>query len=258
MLGVLASISKIFVWRVPGKNSLGRSLVGSTTSRRTHKFTSETMFPGGRGPGLERFKSVMAQILGTKEPFPLGPLTSTRSHFPVKALAEINIRTIVAPMAALLSGVTDPSVPIHSLHASFPDFLTDRDRSHEFYVDVYPIHRDLAFASFRVMMKELQFNMCDLPSSYLPDSDVSDLNDRVTNRISPELAYSCRFWSRRRSRGDHLSRDTKVWSSLLLSPDGIRIVSASGDKTIRLWRVTADAEVCFSRRSLEASKFQLH
>jgi len=160
-----------------------------------YKFTLETMFPGGRGPGLERFKSVMAQILGTKEPLPLGPLQSTRSHFPVKEVAEIHIHTIIAPMAALLSGATDPSVPIRPLHASFADFLTDRDRSHEFFIDVHPIHGDLAFASLCVMMKELQFNICDLPSSSLPNSEVSDLDDRVKNCIPPELAYSCRFWT---------------------------------------------------------------
>jgi len=96
----------------------------------------------------------MAQILGTMEPLSLGSLASMRCHF--KDLAEINIRTIVAPMVALLSGTIDPSVPIRPLHASFADFLTDRDRSHEFFVDVHPIHNDLAFASLGVMMEKLQ------------------------------------------------------------------------------------------------------
>ena len=160
-----------------------------------YKFTLETMFPGGRGPGLERFKSVMAQILGTKEPLLLGPLTSMRCHFPVKDLADVNIRTIVAPMAALLSGATDPSVPIRPLHASFADFLTDRERSHEFFIDVDPIHNDLAFASLGIMKEELKFNICDLPSSHLPNSEVSDLDDRIKKYIPAELAYSCRFWT---------------------------------------------------------------
>ena len=51
-----------------------------------HKFTLETMFPqeqppDQRDPGSERFKSVMAQILGTMEPLCLGSLTSMRCHF---------------------------------------------------------------------------------------------------------------------------------------------------------------------------------
>ena len=162
-----------------------------------YKFTLETIFPKEQPPshrdrGLQRFESVMAQILGAMEPLCLGSLTSMRCHF--KDLADIKIRSILAPMAALLSWATDPSVPIRPLHASLADFLTDRDRSHEFFVDVHPIHNDLAFASLGVM-KKLQFNICDLPSSYLPNSEVSDLDVRVKNRIPPELAYSCRFWT---------------------------------------------------------------
>ena len=163
---------------------------------RMYKFTLESMFPGGQGDGLGRFKSVMAQILGTREPLSHDSLASMRYHF--KGLPDIKIGTILALMAALLSGATDPSVPIRPLHASFAEFLTDRDRSGEFFVDVHAIHNDLAFASLGVMTKKLQFNICDLPSSYLPNSEVSDLDSRIRTCISAELAYSCRFWT------DHL------------------------------------------------------
>jgi len=89
-----------------------------------YKFTLETIFPkdqpsSQRDRGLKRFKSVIAQILGTKEPLPLGPLTYMRCHFRVKDIAEIDIRTIVEPMAALLSGATNYSVAIRPLHTSF-------------------------------------------------------------------------------------------------------------------------------------------
>jgi len=157
-----------------------------------YKFTLETIFPkeqplSHHDRGLKRFKSVMTQILGTMEPLCLETLTSMRCHF--KDLADINIRRILAPMTALLSGATDPSVPIRPLHASFADFLTDRDRSREFFIDLHPIHNNLAFASLGTMIKALQFNICDLPSSYLPNSEVSDLDDPIKNHISPELAY---------------------------------------------------------------------
>ena len=174
-----------------------------------YKFTLEAIFPkeqpaSHRDRGLKRFESVMAQILGTKEPLCLGSLTSMRSHF--KDLADIKIHRILAPMAALLSGAIDPSVPIRPLHASFADFLTDRDRSHEFFIDIHHIHNDLAFASLGVM-KELRFNICDLPSSYLSNSQVLDLDDRVKKCIPAEMAYSCRFWT------DHV-RDTSFNSAL--------------------------------------------
>ena len=166
-----------------------------------YKFTLEAIYPkdqpqGQRDLRLKAFKSVMAQILGTREPLSLGSLTSMRSHF--KNLAEIDIRTIVAPLAALLSGTTEPttepSVPLRFFHVSFADFLTDRNRSGEFSIHVHLIHNDLAFASLAIMMEKLRFNICDLPSSYLPNSAIHDLDNRIKECIPPELAYSCRFW----------------------------------------------------------------
>jgi len=165
---------------------------------KMYRFTLETIFPKAeeqdqRNVGLKRFESVMAQILGTIEPLSLDSLTPMRCHF--KDLAEIDIHIIVAHMAGLLSGATDSSVAIRPLHASFSDFLTDRDRSREFFIDVHLIHNDLAFASLGVVLQKLQFNICDLPSSYLPNSEIWDLDNRIKERIPPELAYSCQYWT---------------------------------------------------------------
>jgi len=74
-----------------------------------YTFTLETIFPKeepGQDRGLKQFKSVLAQILGTMEPLALDSLMSTRGHF--KDLADIKIHRILAPMAAFLSGATDP------------------------------------------------------------------------------------------------------------------------------------------------------
>ena len=152
-----------------------------------HSFTLETILPKKqpwvqRDRGFGRFKF---KILGNKEPLTLNSLKSMRRYF--KNMTEVDISMIVAPMAALLSGATDASVPIRPLHASFTDFLTDHDRSGEYFVDVHSIHNDLAFASLGTMMRELHFNICDLPSSYLPNSEVSDLNDRIRKCIPAEL-----------------------------------------------------------------------
>jgi len=161
-----------------------------------YKFTLGTIFPPQqpqREICIGRFRSVMAQILGTMEPLSLTSLESMRRHFADHQGSDIH--SIVGPMGALLSGITDPSVPIRALHASFPDFLTDSGRSGEYFIDVPSVHRNLAFSCFGVMKNELQFNICRLPSSYLPNSSVPDLDDRIKKYISPELAYSCRFWT---------------------------------------------------------------
>jgi hypothetical protein len=99
-------------------------------------------------------------------------------------------------MGALLSGTTDSSATIRALHASFPEFLTNPDRSGEFFIDVHQTQNNLAMACLGVMKDELRFDICRFPSSYLRNSEVHDLEERVAESISPALKYSCRFWTR--------------------------------------------------------------
>ena len=166
-----------------------------------YKLTLQTVFPLGqdkRSIRLDRFQSVMEQILGTVEPLPFALLSSMRHHFIDEGLRRIDINVILKPMGALLSGTTDSSVVIRPLHASFSDFLTDENRSGEFFIDLSHIHKELAGASLGVMQQGLQFNICQLSTSYLPNSEVSDLGERIKKYISLELSYACRFWT------DHL------------------------------------------------------
>jgi len=166
-----------------------------------YKLTLQTVFPLGqdkRSTRLDRFRSVIAQILGTAEPLPFGSLSSMRHHFIDEGLRKIDMEMIIKPMGALLSGTTDSSVVIRPLHASFSDFLTDKNRSGEFFIDLSHIHKELAGASLGVMQEGLQFNICHLTTSYLPNSEVSDLGEQIKKYISIELSYACRFWT------DHL------------------------------------------------------
>ena len=167
-----------------------------------NKLILETIFPPdqdmrrNRSIRLAGFRSVMAQILGTGEPLPLASLNNMRHQF--MHIRKTNISTIIRPMSVLFSGTTDPAAPILPLHASFPEFLMDENRSGDFFVNVSHIHNDLAFASLELMKDDLQFNICRLPTSYIPNSEIHDLAERVKKYISPELSYSCRFWT------DHL------------------------------------------------------
>ena len=163
-----------------------------------YKLTLQTIFPEGglipRSTLLTRFRSVMAQIIGTGEPLPLASLRSMRHYFASVDLRKIDVDVVIKPLGALLSGTTD-SLPIRPLHASFPEFLSDRNRSGEFFTDLSCIHDELAFSCLGVMKAELRFNICNLPSSYLSNSEVHDLAERIQEKISPQLLYSCRFWA---------------------------------------------------------------
>ena len=163
-----------------------------------YRLTLETIFPQGqpmRDTRILRFKSVMAQILGSMEPLPLASLHAMRCWFSDDM--KLDIRTIVCPMGALLSGTTDSPNPVRALHASFPDFLIDQKRSGEFFIDLksVDVYNNLAFSCLGVMKDQLRFNICKLPSSYLQNSQVPDLNNLIKKYISAELAYSCQYWT---------------------------------------------------------------
>ena len=143
---------------------------------------------------LERFCSVMRQILRSKEPLSISALdlmhckfTRENDHFPVGI--------ILGYMASFLTGTTDSSTPVRPLHASFYDFLLDQKWSGEFFIDKAEVHHELALASLHVMQDRLRFNICGLETSYVRNSAVADLEIKIEKNIPLYLLYSCQFWA---------------------------------------------------------------
>jgi hypothetical protein len=142
---------------------------------------------------ITRFRSVMGQILASSEPLSIAVLTAVRLHF-TQEDDRYEVDDVTGLLGSLLTGTADFQTPIRPFHASFYDFLTEKSRSGRFFVDLSLAHSDLAFASLRIMESRLRFNICSLESSYFPNSDVPDLQQRVKESIPTELSYSCRFW----------------------------------------------------------------
>jgi WD40 repeat protein len=160
-----------------------------------------------------RFHSVMGQILGTAEPLPLASLNAMRRHFPMQE-DNFDVELVIKSMGSLLSGTSNPDSPIRPLHASFRDFLIDEASSREFFIDLSRVQRDLAFASLRVMEHSPRFNICDLKSSYLPNSEDPGLQERVQKCIPPHLSYSSRSWTlhvRTTSFDKELAKEVKLF-----------------------------------------------
>jgi len=85
-------------------------------------------------------------------------------------------------------------------HASFPDFIFDHSRSNfdnlAFSCNEPTHHNLLGESCFRVMKSGLRFNMGDIESSFLFDSDNAEaLSEKVNNSISAVLRYSTRHWT---------------------------------------------------------------
>ncbi|KAF9032725.1 WD40-repeat-containing domain protein [Panaeolus papilionaceus] len=142
----------------------------------------------------ERFGSVLGQIFAAAEPLSRKTLIALRKNAPNAQSDEADvICSIVSFLSSLLSNVAsaDLSGPIVPLHTSFRDFILDRKRSGKFFVDISQQHSTIAHSCLNVMLKELQFNICELETSYLANQDVPNLK---LHNISPWLLYSSKFW----------------------------------------------------------------
>ena len=149
-------------------------------------------FTKGSHDVLRKFRSIMRQVLWSKEPLSVVALNFVRERFP-REDNRYPVGDILNSLASLLScGETSPVRP---LHTSFYHFLLDEKRSGEFFIDQGDVHHSLAVASISVMQTCLCFNICGLETSYVPNVQVADLERRVEENIPPHLLYACQWWT---------------------------------------------------------------
>jgi hypothetical protein len=148
-------------------------------------------------------RSVVGQLITSIEPLTIRSLIPLRQHASGDKDSDAAVTGILSRLGSLLSNVnsSDKNLPIIPLHTSFRDFLTDKDKSGDFYVGVRDFHHQLVYSCLNLLLDPLdglKFNICKLETSYLANDDVEDLNTRVDQHIPPALFYACRFWD------DHL------------------------------------------------------
>lgn len=143
-----------------------------------------------------RFRSIMAQILCTSSPLSIDSLDEMRRL--ATGVEKDEVTLVVEYMGSLLSGVSARTSPIRPLHTSFRDFLTDKSRSKDWFVDLAAGHPLVVLGCFRIINKYLSFNICALDSSYISNRDIPDLEARLTRFVPERLSYAARNWK------DHL------------------------------------------------------
>lgn len=107
----------------------------------------------------------------------------------------------------------EPGHPVRIIHQSLVDYLQDitQCEDHPWFIDPQSNHHNTAIACFGVMDRQLHFNICQIPSSHLANSDVEGLDATINNQISPTLQYACLHWA------GHLhsaSRTPDLWRCL--------------------------------------------
>ncbi|KAG8742670.1 hypothetical protein FRC10_001026 [Ceratobasidium sp. 414] len=99
----------------------------------------------------------------------------------------------IEPLQSVLH-VSDSHKLVTTLHASFPDYMHDQERSGRFWCDAGTYHGILAQRCFETTKKLLRFNICGLESSFVCDSDVPSLARRIKEAIPSHLVYACKHW----------------------------------------------------------------
>ncbi|KAF9064575.1 hypothetical protein BDP27DRAFT_1470619 [Rhodocollybia butyracea] len=136
-----------------------------------------------------QFKSVIGILLAACTSLSLRELRQLSNH-----PEDGDIDIMLGALGALLQNTTYLHAPIIPFHSSFYDFLQNPACSGQFFVDVSDHHIGLAEGCLRVLNDQLCFNICHLASSYLPNTEINDLPDRMEKYITPELSYASQYW----------------------------------------------------------------
>ncbi|CAE6405732.1 unnamed protein product, partial [Rhizoctonia solani] len=138
---------------------------------------------------VEDIRIVLRMVLSAQEPI------STKT---IATLAGIDDpeRVVYAlhPLRSVLHQSEETGL-VSTLHASFSDFMFNRERSRSYSYDIAEHSQLVAQRCFIVMQEQLRFNICGLSTSFVFDVNVENLQERIKNRISLTLAYACRYWA---------------------------------------------------------------
>jgi hypothetical protein len=122
----------------------------------------------------------------------VGVVMTVKVALSLRALAVLNgnhiprMEAYVSSMGALFTGINSPTGQVHSLHPSFRDYLTDDQRSGEFFIDLKSIDVTLATLCINFMQEYIECDTCL--------NDIDPLPAKAPRYNADALQYACRFW----------------------------------------------------------------
>ncbi|QRW13179.1 Vegetative incompatibility protein HET-E-1 [Ceratobasidium sp. AG-Ba] len=143
---------------------------------------------------LEAMRLVLRTVVCAKEPLTVDALARLLQLGSLE-----DAKRALDPLRSVLH-VPENDQLVSVLHASFPDYILDPDRSgyKGFYFNPMEHSRVLVLKCFEIMKSSLRFNICKLESSFLLDEEVPDIHARIKENIPLHLLYACKHW------GSHL------------------------------------------------------
>jgi hypothetical protein len=108
---------------------------------------------------------------------------------------------------------------VYTHHKTFSDFVLDAQRcGHHLACIPSAQHAVLSRGCFRIMQAFLRFNICNLPSSFLFDSEVKNMEHLVEENIHSNvgLEYACQYWTSHLVEVPAISSDAQDLKETLL------------------------------------------
>ncbi|TVY12499.1 Vegetative incompatibility protein HET-E-1, partial [Lachnellula arida] len=103
-----------------------------------------------------------------------------------------NIDQTFEDLHAILDIPKDPTNPLRLHHPSFRDFLLNKDRCRDFWVDEKEAHQTLATRCMQLMSQKLKKDVCEL---YAPGSQAGQVESSwIKKCLPPEVQYACLYW----------------------------------------------------------------
>ncbi|CAE6429078.1 unnamed protein product [Rhizoctonia solani] len=137
-----------------------------------------------------RIQLVLWTTVCSQEPVDIDTLTAL-----VGMGEKKHILTALKPLRSVLH-MSETTGLVSTLHASFSDYIFSKERANGFFCDTEAHHHVLAAKCFHIMNAGLRFNICNLASSFVLDSAILDLDQRVAMKISAPLFYACQYWGK--------------------------------------------------------------
>jgi hypothetical protein len=160
----------------------------------------------------KRFRQIVGSIVLLASPL------STSSLARLLAVSLVVIEDQLDILHSVLSVPSDPNIPVHLLHLSFRDFLTDPDKCKElerypFWVDEQATHKQLAAQCLQLLGDSLKRDICGLRQPGTCRSNVSQ--QALDAALPPEVRYASQCWVYHWKESGRRIRDSDIVHSFL-------------------------------------------
>lgn len=122
------------------------------------------------------------------------PLTSGT----ISKLLKISTDRVHAALEPLWSvlHISEAHDYITFLHPTFPAYILDLSRSGEYCCDPKAYGQTMAQLCFRILRNTSpQFNICNLISSYVSDSEIEEIGTALDRAVPADLFYAAQHWA---------------------------------------------------------------